>query len=131
MRCRGLSTLGNQCQNNAGKDGFCRRHRAGNKVLDPSVLLQLVCKSCASALLVRKAAEKTHFYEKPAYYLCHVCSKTYDHQKPDGCILVCHGSLGSFSGFTVRKPSKEEADAVLRAKAILAQGLWPNGYADA
>jgi hypothetical protein len=126
----GLSALGNQCQNNAGKDGFCRRHRAGNKTLDLRSRLQLVCKLCGSTLLVRKSAEKNHFGEKPTYYLCHICNRAYNHQKPDGCILIHHGQLGSFSGFTVRKPSEEEADAVLRAKALLAQVYWPNGYAD-
>lgn len=131
MRCMGLSALGNQCQNNAGRDGFCKRHRRGNKPFDPGLSMRLVCKSCGNTLLVRKAAQTRNFYEKPAYYLCHVCNKTYEHQRPDDCILIRHGSLGSFSGFTVRKPNKEEAAAWLRAKAILAQALWPDGYADA
>jgi hypothetical protein len=31
MRCLGLSSIGNQCQNTAGKDGVCRRHRGPGK----------------------------------------------------------------------------------------------------
>jgi hypothetical protein len=31
MRCLGLSPIGNQCQNTAGKDGVCRRHRGPGK----------------------------------------------------------------------------------------------------
>jgi hypothetical protein len=31
MRCLGLSPLGNQCQNIAGGDGVCRRHRGPGK----------------------------------------------------------------------------------------------------
>jgi len=32
MRCLGLSPIGNQCQNTAGKDGVCRRHRGPRKL---------------------------------------------------------------------------------------------------
>ena len=31
MRCLGLSPIGNQCQNTAGEDGVCRRHRGPGK----------------------------------------------------------------------------------------------------
>ena len=131
MRCIGVSAFGNQCQNNAGIDGLCCRHRGKQDVVPAKVQsVTLICRSCACSLKIRKAAIKRNFYEKPEYYLCHVCNRTYKHEKPDGFIVVHHGSIGSFSAFTVRMPTEDEAESVLRAKALVAQVSWPNGYGD-
>ena len=130
MRCAGLSSLGNQCQNNAGKDGLCRNHR-GAPVRNGAPKEILVCFACRDTLKVHRGTEKRNFDEKPGYYLCNVCVKTYKHERPENTVLIHHGALGRFSAFTVRKPDPEEADAVLRAKALLAQVSWPGGYGDA
>lgn len=132
MRCVGLSALGNQCQNEAGKDGRCRRHRGPVKARSAGPTSLLVCKSCGTTSLVRAVVLKRHLTEKPSYYVCHVCNKSYKHTRPDGTILVIHGAIaGDFFAFTVRKPNDEEAESVLRAKALVAQVSWPNGYGDA
>ena len=55
----------------------------------------------------------------------------YKHERTDDSILVHHGTLGRFSAFTVRKPNDEEAESVLRAKALVAQVTWPDGCGDA
>jgi hypothetical protein len=128
MRCLGVSTLGNQCQNNAGKDGLCRNHR-GQPVRPKAPQVTLVCKVCCDTLKVRKSVARS-FDEKPGYYLCNVCVKVYKHERTNNSILVHHGSLGRFSAFTVRKPSEDEAEAVLRAKALVAQVSWPDDYGD-
>ena len=131
MRCLGMSVKGNQCQNTAGKDGLCRNHRE-RPIRPQTVQATLACKACHDTLKVRKAVVERSFDEKPGYYLCNVCVKTYKHEKrPDSTILVHHGTVGRFSAFTVRKSSNEEADAVLRAKALVAQVTWPDGYGDA
>ncbi len=130
MRCVGVSALGNQCQNTAGKDGLCKNHR-GQPIRPKVPQATLTCKACRDTLKVRRAAEKRNFDAKPGYYLCNVCVKTYKHERPGNTILVDHGSLGRFSAFTVRKPDAEEAEAVLRAKALVAQISWPSGFGDA
>ena len=91
----------------------------------------LVCFVCCDTLKVRRVTEKRNFGEKPGYYLCNVCVKTYKHERPENTVLIHHGALGRFSAFTVRKPDPEEADAVLRAKALLARASWPGGHGDA
>lgn len=129
MRCSGISVLGNQCQNTAGKDGLCRNHR-GQPVRAKAPQVTLVCKVCHDTLKVRKSVARS-FGEKPGYYLCNVCVKMYKHERTDSAILVCHGSVGRFSAFTVRTPNDEEAESVLRAKALVAQVTWPDGCGDA
>jgi hypothetical protein len=92
----------------------------------------LLCKGCGATLRVSKAAIRRNFDEKPGYYLCHVCNRTWKHERPENTVLIYHyPSIGSFSAFTVRLPSQEEADGVLRAKALVAQVTWPNGWGDA
>lgn len=129
MRCSGIFALGNQCQNTAGKDGLCHNHR-GQPVRPKASQVTLVCKVCCDTLKVRKSVVRS-FDEKPGYYLCNACVKMYKHERTDDSILVHHGTLGRFSAFTVRKPNDEEAESVLRAKALVAQVTWPDGCGDA
>lgn len=123
MRCSGLSALGNQCQNEAGKDGLCRRHRVPVKPHPLILTVHIVCKACGAVAVVRKALVR-RLSERPSYYLCHVCNRTYKHPRPDDTILLVQGTInGSFFAFTVHEPSAEEAASVRRAKNLAAEAL--------
>jgi hypothetical protein len=91
----------------------------------------LTCKGCGDSMQVRRAALRRNLWESPSYFLCQVCNRTYEHARTAGEILIELGTIARFTAFTVRAPSTEEADAILRAKALVAQVQWPGGYGDA
>jgi hypothetical protein len=85
----------------------------------------LVCKGCGDTLEVRASCIRRNFDERPGYFLCNVCVRTYKHERDDGEILLCHyPSIDRFTAYTVRRASEEEAAAVLRAKALLARAMY-------
>jgi hypothetical protein len=85
----------------------------------------LVCKGCGDRLEVRAACIRRNFDERPGYFLCNVCDRTYRHERADGEILLHHyPSIGRFTAYTVRRATEEEAAAVSRAKALVARVVY-------